>query len=292
MHDSVNVVGQISRDRADLSRAFRAVADFLASDPEAFIRNPLRDLSEAIGVSEPTLIRFSRHYGFKGFPDLRLAVAMSLAASDTRKSEQLEPNLTDKEVVNRRAKRAIAEAAFALIDVDSSILLDSGSTVKILAELLVSSPSLTILTTGLNTLLVLKNCGQHKLILPGGVLRPEAMSLGGRMAEGTLSSMSFDTAYLGADSIHPEFGLSTFSEEEAHLNRAMIRTCRRVVVLADASKFRSPALHKICDLSGVDVLVTDTSLPSEIQQSITDKGPKLMLADLPKAAPPDEKANE
>lgn len=278
MVDTFNIVEKISIERDGLSRAFKAVADYLSVEPEKFIRSPMRELSGAVGVSEPTLIRFSRHYGYNGFPDLRLAIAMALAAADTRNSEQLEPKLTDKEEVNSKEKLAIAMSALPLVTTDKSILLDSGSTVKYLAELLQDVGGLTILTSGINTLLVLKDSKQHKLILPGGVLRTDAMSIGGRMTEGSLAGMSFDTAYLGADSIHPEFGLSTFSEEEAHLNRAMLRACRRVIVLADSSKFGSPALHKICDLAQVDILVTDEGLHTALRDQIMSRGPDLILA--------------
>ncbi len=291
MPSAFNIVEKIQRERDDLSRAFRAVADFLAAEPEKFIRSPIRELSVAIGVSEPTLIRFSRHYDYSGFPDLRLAIAMSLAAADKRISDQLEPNLTDKEGVNPDTKRAIAKSALSLIETDNSILLDSGSTVQFLAELLQDAAGLTIFTTSVNTLLLLKDSRQHQLMLPGGVLRPEAMSLGGRMTEGALDGMSFDTAYVGTDSIHPDFGLSTFSEEEAHLNRAMLRASRRVVVLADASKFGSPALHKICDLSQVDILITDDRLPTELREQIVAQGPEVVLANSSKIELPYEKAN-
>ena len=277
MRDSINIVEVIEGDRPDMTRAFRRIADFLAERPEDFISKPMRELSEAVGVSEPSLIRFARRYGHKGFPDLRLSVAMSLAATGTRYSDRLEPTLADKQVVRRDAKQEIARAAARLVEEDSSIVIDSGSTATCMAVHLARAQPLTILSTGLNTLLALQECTQHSIIVPGGVLRPAAMALGGRIAESTLSGMSFDTAYLGADSINPEFGISTFSEDEAHLNRAMIRACRRIVVLADGSKFCSPALHKICELSQVDILVTDSTMPESLRAAVKEKVQSLVI---------------
>ena len=280
MLDKLSIVDRIERDRPGMTRAFRLIADFLASDPQAFIRQPIRDVSDAVGVSEPSLIRFARSYGFKGFPDLRLSVAMSLAAADSRSLDTLEPTLADKEFVRREAKNAIAQAAAPLVLEDSSIIIDSGSTATLLTQHLMGMKPLTILTTGLHTIMALRACMQHRIILPGGTFRPDAMSLGGRIAESALSCMSFDTVYMGADSVNTDFGLSTFSEEEAHLNRAMIRACRRVVVLADASKFRSPALHQICELSEVDILVTDSSLPLPIRQSVEERVTRLIICEV------------
>lgn len=281
MRVSPNLVERIVADQPDLSRKFRWIADFLVAQPDVFIRRPMRELSEAIKVSEPTLTRFCRRYGYKGLPDFRIALAMSLAGQGTLNASHLEPSIHDKAVTHREAKTAIARTAAALVSDDRSIILDSGSTVQLLAERLAGAPPLSILTTGLNALLSLKGSSQHKLILPGGVLRSNAMSLGGRLVENTLSGMSFDTAYIGADSIDPAFGLSTFDEDEAHLTRAMIDASRRVVVLADASKFSSPTLHRICDLSKLDLLVSDESLPPDIRSAVREKGVELLLAELP-----------
>ncbi len=273
-----DILKTVKADAPQLSRAFRQIAEFLIADPRGFIQRPLRDLSETIGVSEPSLIRFSRNYGFKGVPDMRLAIAMGLAALDAGGSAEFEPAISDKEVVNRRAKRAVAARAAELIASDSSILLDSGSTVQFLAPHLREAKPLSIMTTGLNLLLSLQGCQQHQLILTGGTLRQNSMSLSGRLVENSLEGMSFDTVYLGADRIDPTFGLSTFSEEEAHLNRAMLRASRRVVVLTDASKFGATKLHRICGLSEVDVIVSDDTMPDATRDEIRAQGVELLLA--------------
>ena len=278
MSEAANLVERIVADQANLSRKFRWIAEFLVAQPDIFIRRPMRELSKTIRVSGPTLTRFCRRYGYNGLPDFRIALAMSLAGKGTLNASHLEPSIQDKAVTHRETKTAIARMAVTLVAEDRSIILDSGSTVQFLAERLSDAAPLSILTTGLNALLSLKDSSQHKLFLPGGVLRVNAMSLGGRMVENTLSGMSFDTAYIGADSIDPEFGLSTFDEEEAHLTSAMIKASRRVVVLADASKFNSPTLHRICDLEKLDILISDDSLPPETRSAIRDKGVEILLS--------------
>ena len=277
MPEQSDLAQRIRADKGEMTRAFRKVASYLDENPDHFVSSPIRELSEAIGVSEPTLIRFSRHYGFKGFPDLRIALAISLAGAEAMRPELTEPSILDKELVNRGAKRAIAQAAFTFLEAEETILLDSGSTVSCLADKLVAAPATTILTTSINTLLKLRAARQHILMMPGGVLRASAMSLGGRMAEGVLFGMSFDAGFFGADSVHPEFGISTYSEDEAHLNRAMIRASRRVIVLADSSKFRAPALHKICDVGAIDMLITDDGLPDTLRDAFHAVGTELVI---------------
>lgn len=278
--DGRNLAQRIIAERESLSQALGRIADYLIAEPQDFISRPMRSLAERIGVSEPTLIRFARHYGHNGMPDLRIALAMSLASADADGLARLEPRVKDKEVVNRAAKQAIADRAAALAESDRSVLLDSGSTLQYFARTLVTAPAKTIMATALNAAHILHEAEQHNIMMPGGTLRRGSLSLAGRLAETNLDGMTFDTAYLGADNIDPQTGLSTFGEEEAHLNRAMIRAARRVIVLADSTKFRGAALHHICNLSAIDTIVSDSALPDLTAQAIRAAGTTLILADL------------
>ncbi len=228
------LIRRIEADRPSLSKAFGRIADMLIGAPAQFMAWPVQEISAAAGVSEPSVVRFCRHYGFDGVPQFRIALAMSLAAeSSTTSRPFLEPTMADKAFVNRSMKLAVAREAVKLIEADRSIILDSGSTLQFFAQHLRSMSGRTILTTGLNILETLWGCRQHTVILPGGVVRFDARALTGRMVERALSNMRFDTVYFGADSIDPKEGLSTFNEDEAHQNAAMANVSRRVVVLVD-----------------------------------------------------------
>lgn len=274
----------IDRIRAHVdtsSAAFQRISTYLLASPAAFMHKSLQDIASASEVSEPTVLRYCRHYGYKGVPDFRIALAMSLVElSKPRLTAQdfIEPQLDDKALVNRGAKLAIAQEAIKLLGTDRSVLLDSGSTTAAFAHELANAHALSIMTTGLNIVNVLTRARQHTLMLPAGVLRHESKSLGGRMVEGSLQSMRFDVGFFGADSIDIELGISTFNENEAHQSAVMMATCKRVIVLADASKFTSPSLHRICTLERIDTIVTDASLDASLAQAVTSRGPRVLLA--------------
>lgn len=246
------------------------------------MRRSIRDIAAAAQVSEPTVLRYSRHFGFKGIPEFRIALAMSLVESVSPQKTNLhfvEPGVADKTVVNRDQKLAIGAAALPLLDPDRSIILDSGSTIAIFARQLKNLPGRTILTTGLNVIEALWGAAQHTLMMPGGTLRFESRSLSGRMVETTVQNMRFDTGYFGADSIDLDRGLSTFNEVEAHQSAAMMKACTRVVVLADSSKFKAPALHHICALQSIFAIVTDTGLPQATADALMARGIQLIRVD-------------
>lgn len=268
-----SLIDTVSADLPELNKTFRRVAQYMLAAPEGFMHKPVQEIAAAVDVSEPSVIRFCRRYGFKGIPDFRIALAMALANGQAaERSSFLEPQITDKAVVNLAMKRAIARFARTLVGQDRSIIIDSGSTAQLFAETLRDADPLALMTTGLNIVDALRGAVQHSIMLPGGVLRHESRSLSGRMVEITLQNMHFDTVYLGADAIDPVSGLSTFNEDEAHQNTAMIHVARRVVVLADSTKFRAPGLHRFCDIERIHTIVTDTGLSDDVVASIEARG--------------------
>lgn len=67
-------------DRSDsLSPSERRVADYVVEHRDEVVRSTLAGLAAAIGVSEPTVIRFCSSMGFSGFQDFRLRMARFLA---------------------------------------------------------------------------------------------------------------------------------------------------------------------------------------------------------------------
>jgi len=275
-----DLVEKIRVNLPELSKANRCVAQLLIRAPNEFMNWPTKEIAAEAGVSEPTVIRFCRHYGFKGIPDFRIALAISLAAANTGANRIfLEPSVADKAFVNRNLKLSIAKKALELIASDRSIILDSGSTIQLFAQVLRNATGRTILTTGLNIVETLWGCNQHTIIMPGGTLRFEARALTGRLVETTLKTMRFDTAYFGADSIDPLSGLSTFNDEEARQSAAMMAVSRRIVVLVDSTKFRAPMLHQFCDIDRIDTIVIDDNIPKDVAQKIREAGVNLLIAE-------------
>jgi len=71
----------ISDTLPDLRKSERKVAEFVLKDPLNVIRMRIVDLAQQSGVSEPTVVRFCRAVGCKGFQDFKLALAQQLASS-------------------------------------------------------------------------------------------------------------------------------------------------------------------------------------------------------------------
>lgn len=165
-----------------------------------------------------------------------------------------------KQVQNREAKKRIAEAALKQISDSSTLILDSGSTTYMLATRLSEKKRLSVVTNDLQIATKLAANPDINMICTGGVARANVFSLQGAMAESCLQNVRVDVTFLGADAVHSDGGIYNVNIEEVSLKQAMMKAAATVILLADSSKFEIRGFYKICDLSQVDIVITDSQI--------------------------------
>ncbi len=192
-----------------------------------------------------------------------------------------ETPLSVKQARHHDEKMRIAKVAAAMIRDGETIILDSGSTTFEIARLIGELPlrSLTVVTNALNIAMELASGPSHiRVLMLGGVLRQMSHSLVGPDAEQTLSRLTADQLFLGADGIDADMGVTTADPMEAQLNARMVGIARKTVVLADASKLGRRSLSPIAPLDAVDCIVTDRRAPREIIAAFRGRGVEVRLA--------------
>lgn len=161
---------------------------------------------------------------------------------------------------NRDRKRAIAaEAVTRVPGGPTAVGLTGGTTTSEVARLLADRSDLTIVTNALNIAAELVLRPRLKLVVTGGVSRPESYELVGPWAERTLRGVNVEVAIIGVDGISADGGLTTHDEVEAHTNATLIERAATTMVVADGSKVGRVLLARIADASEVDELITDAS---------------------------------
>ncbi|MDQ0935519.1 DeoR/GlpR family DNA-binding transcription regulator [Streptomyces turgidiscabies] len=172
----------------------------------------------------------------------------------------------------RRAseKQRIAKAVAGLVSPGEAVGLTGGTTTTEVAralavhsDLAADSPALTIVTNALNIANELAVRPQFKIVVTGGVARPQSYELVGPLADGVLSQITIDVAVLGVVAFDVTHGATANDEAEAAINRLLCERAERVVVAADSSKLRRRAFARICAAGAVDTLVTDTTADEE-----------------------------
>lgn len=198
--------------------------------------------------------------------------------------------------IARRAdeKIRIARAAASMVQRGAVIGLNGGTTTSEVARALASrpdfalrpdGPSITVVTNSLNIATELAVRPQIKIVLTGGVARPQSYELIGPLAAPVLDQLIIDITFLGVDAIDPESGAAARHEGEASVNRHIAERARRVVVVADTSKLKADAFARICPTEDIDVFITDAALDPETARAFAERGVEIVVAD--GASPPD-----
>lgn len=139
-------------------------------------------------------------------------------------------------------------------------------------------PALTVVTNALNIANELAVRPHIKIVVTGGVARPQSYELTGPLASGLLSQVTLDIAVLGVDAVDPRDGAFAHHEGEAHINRMLAERAGRVVVATDSSKIGRRAFARVCPVDRIGTLVTDTSVGAEDSARFAEAGVRVVTA--------------
>jgi DeoR/GlpR family transcriptional regulator of sugar metabolism len=252
----------------------------LARERQAYILERIRnsgavrvaDLTRALEVSDMTIRRDLDQLAQLGLLD---KVHGGATAPDLHSTD--EPGFEMKSVRDRPEKEAIARAAAEMVRPGSAVGLSAGTTTWTLAHALLDIPSLTVVTNSVRIAGVFYESSRpdRTVVLTGGVRTPSD-ALVGPVAEATLRSLNLDTVFLGVHGMDEQVGFTSPNLQEAETDRAFVRAGRRLVVLADHSKWGVIGLSTIADLSEADVLVTDDGLTPEASRVLAEIVPQVL----------------
>lgn len=217
-------------------------------------------LSDLFGVSTQT-IRKDLHYlesrgvATRCYGGAIYAQALGSAA---------EPAVEAKWSLHANEKEAIGRRAAAMVVPGDSIILDSGTTTAYVARHLPDSEDITVVTNDAGVLTELMAKKRVQIVMLGGALRRKNMAFYGAQTVAAMEELLVDKLFLGVDGIDMEGGITTHFENEALLNRLMVKKATEVIAVTDSSKFGRKCLHKIIGVEDLDVLITDQGAPDEV----------------------------
>ncbi|MFC5171947.1 DeoR/GlpR family DNA-binding transcription regulator [Streptomyces mutomycini] len=245
----------------------------------------VNELTRKLSVSDMTIRRDLDALARQGVIEKVHGGAVPVVEASTH-----EPGFEAKSTLELSAKEDIARAAAAMAAPGSAIALSGGTTTFALARHLLEVPGLTVVTNSVRVADVFHGAqrptsaggaragaGAATVVLTGGVRTPSD-SLVGPVADRAIGSLHFDVLFLGVHGISVEAGLSTPNLAEAETNRRFVRAARRVVVVADHTKWGTVGLSSFAALDEVDAFVTDAGLPVAARQEIEEHLPGLVVA--------------
>lgn len=183
-----------------------------------------------------------------------------------------------REQVDAPAKRAIAEAALQWLRSDQTVLMNDGSTLLALAhEMVASDHALTVITAGVNIATALAERNSIAAYLLGGRVRHLTLGTSGTFAERMLKEFNADLAVISAEGVSAEKGITFSYEADASLAGLMMERAARTIVLATARKLENVDRITAFPISGVHVLITDSTEAATLQR-FSDQGVEVVQA--------------
>ncbi|GLP80004.1 DeoR/GlpR family DNA-binding transcription regulator [Mycobacterium antarcticum] len=235
-------------------------------------RVKVTELAEALAVSEMTVRRDLEEMEGGGL----LVRVHGGAASTTSRS--FEPGFAVRSSLQVEAKQRIGRAAADLVRDGETLIVDAGTTTLHVAEALRPELRLRVMALSLRIADVLADQPNVTLMIPGGRVRPHERSFVGAVTLSTFENLVFDTAILTTGGIDVEHGITEYEYDDAETKRAALRSARRSIIVADATKLGAVAFARLCPVDDIDVVVTDASAPAAQVAALRDAGVDVVLA--------------
>ena len=218
----------------------------------------IKELAQRLDVSEMTVHRDldllqAEHYIYK-----KRGAAVFIESADRDKSD-----------FYAEEKRAIGRKAAELVPDGASIIFDNSTTALECARFLNPDGKYTFYTTNLETAEILASYTGSVLYCSGGYYFPDSKGFVGAQAEAFIASVNADICFIGASGITPD-GTTTPYPMHTSLQKAIIASAKTKILVCDHSKFDKRAMEKICELSDIDIIVTDNGIANEAYERYSE----------------------
>lgn len=190
--------------------------------------------------------------------------------------EELNKPYLPRIAINSTVKDLIARKAVELIKEGDTIILDLGSTVLQVSKHLSGIKGLSVITCSIPVINELEAYSAIRVYSLGGELYRENHAFLGSETESAISMYCADVAFIGAAGVSIQYGLTNFYYPTASLCRRIIKQSKKVVLLADSSKFDKAKTAVVGGLSEIDMIITDTGIPQEYLQAFERLGVEVL----------------
>ena len=185
-------------------------------------------------------------------------------------------------------KARIGEAGAALVHDGESIVMDASTTALSVARHLTARQDwsqLTVITNGLRIASELAGHPGITVLMLGGRVRWEALSVVGQLGDGLFRRVNVQKAFLGAAGFTPDSGLADATEEEAQIKRSMVAAAREVIAIVDHTKWERAAFATFCPTDRLNIVLTDERAPDAMVRGLVARGIEVRLIGPGQGAP-------
>jgi DeoR/GlpR family transcriptional regulator of sugar metabolism len=226
------------------------------------------DLSQEFGVSEVTI-----RSDLQLMADQSLIVRTHGGAVPVSRMPAL--SLDVRRLQQQAEKDRIGAAAAHLVENGDAIFLDTSSTSMAMVRYLDTRRDITVLTNSLALAQVMLDLPNITVVMAGGVLQRETASLIGAEELELLRRFNIQKGFFGAHGLTEREGLTDVSAAEAEVKQELIKMCRQVIAILDATKWGRVGLASFAQLQDITQIITDRQAPASMVENTRSFGIKV-----------------
>ncbi len=234
------------------------------------------DLAVALDVAPETVRRDLRHLVERG------VLQRVHGGAHPVESVGFESDLRHRTTSMLEEKHRIANAAAGRLEGAESVYIDEGVTPQLVAEAIVANlapgSTLTVVTSSLLAAQALADADDVTVLLLGGRLRGRTMATVDHWATRMLRELVIDLAYLGANGISREHGLTTPDPAVAAVKTQVVASARRRIFVGVHTKFGVSSFCRFADIPDFESLITDTGVSAADAHRYSVLGPHVVRA--------------
>ena len=176
-------------------------------------------------------------------------------------SAGFETTLAFRTTMHVPEKTRIAAAAAELTGDAGTVYVDEGFTPQLIAARLPRDRPLTVVTASLTTAGLLAERELTTVLLLGGRVRGGTLATVDHWATRMLAGFVIDLAFIGANGITREHGLTTPDPAVGEVKEQVMKVSRRKIFAGVHTKFGAASFCRFAEVADVETIVTDTGLP-------------------------------
>ena len=175
-------------------------------------------------------------------------------------------------------KRRIARRAADMVQNGEAVMIESGSTCALLAEVLVRMKrDVKSITNSAFLAGYVRAIPGARVVLLGGSYDPDAQVMSGPLVGKCAEEFYVDKFFIGTDGYEPNQGFSNVDMLRAEAVRAMARRADKRIILADASKFNKRGVVQLMPVSQVTHVITN-EIPENCRLALAQSGVEIVMS--------------
>lgn len=235
-------------------------------------RVSVADLSKRFGLSQVTIRTDLDALAAQGL--LARTHGGAIAADRT----DLELSFDVRRRLYSTQKQRIGTAAAALVEDGEAIALDASTTALAVATQIKGRHELTVITNGILIALELLDAQSITVLMPGGFLRRDSVSLVGTEGNDFIKGFNIQKGFFGAKGLTLEEGLSDVNNAEVAVKRDLVTHAKQVIAVVDSSKWARVGFVSFASIDQVDCVITDKGAPPDMVAVLQEAGVDVIIA--------------